>query len=180
MRPLYHGICGAEWSVTKRRTPLTFSSAIAKIGAYLGYDVAGAACGRSDRSVYAWADPKEECLPTLSQAMALERAYRVAGGEGSPIFEAFGHQIDLAIIAQSSERAALADDYATLARECGEAIATGIAVAQAGSGDREVHAALTEAEHVHTAIGSAMRRLKSFLTSGAGPLGGKTGGGPIA
>ncbi|MFA6125056.1 MAG: hypothetical protein WCS75_01420 [Sphingomonas sp.] len=166
--------------MTKRRTPLTFSSAIAKIGAYLGYDVAGAACGRSDRSVYAWADPKEECLPTLGQALALERAYRAAGGEGSPILEAFGHQLDLAVLEQSSERTALAGDYARLARECGEAIATGIAVAQFGSGDREVHAALTEAEHVHTAIGSAIRRLKKFLPNGAGLLGGKTGGVPTA
>ncbi|AOH83638.1 hypothetical protein AWL63_06275 [Sphingomonas panacis] len=164
--------------MTKPVAPLTFPHAIRRVAAVLDYPEIARVVRRSPSLARKWSDPATGKSPSLNQALAIEAAYRAAGGEGSPILEAFGFQLDAMIVEQSACQRALADEIAHFAKECGEAIAVSIAITQPGSiSPSSVHHALVEAEQARSAAGTFIGRLKSFLPRGAGPLGENAGGG---
>jgi hypothetical protein len=162
--------------MTLRRDPVTFQHALTRIAALL--TVAGMArvVRRSERLVHKWMHPHAGAYPTLNQALALDAAFAAAGGDGAPILETYAQQLDNELGRQVASRIALANDLATAAKECGEAIAHGLAVSQPGSGPREAHRALGEAEEARSAMAVVVRRLSSFLPLGAGPRGETMGG----
>lgn len=162
--------------MTKRRQPLTFADALTRIVGHLTYSEAARILGRSERMIYIWTDPDNDVSPSLDQALALEAAYRASGGVGQPILDAYAFQLDIQVVDQTACHRALTNDIATLARECGDAIATGIGITQTGASASAVHHALVEAEQARSAIGTFIGRLKSFLPRGAGPLGENCGG----
>lgn len=162
--------------MTKLRAPLTFPDAVTRIAGVLSFKGAADVARCSVRCVYDWADPDSRSGPRLAQSLALDAAYRNAGGEGSPILEAYAFLLDVRITAAAADHGALSGDLATVARECGEAIASGIAVTQPGAGPSSIHHAMVEAEQARGALGAMLQRLKSFLPRGAG-LPGEFGGG---
>lgn len=164
--------------MTKAVAPLTFHHAIRRIAAVIDYPEIARVVGRSPSLARKWSDPESGKSPSLDQALTIEAAYRAAGGEGSPILEAFAFQLDAVIVEQSASQRALADEIAHFAKECGEAIAVSIAITQPGAvSPSAVHHALVEAEQARSAAGTFIGRLKSFLPRGAGPCGGIAGGG---
>jgi hypothetical protein len=162
--------------MTLARAPLTFPNAITRIAAVLGFDGMAGIIGRSQRLVRKWSHPQARAYPTLAQAVALDAAYAAAGGDGAPLLETYSQLLDMEIGRQAASRIALNASIATAARECGEAVAHGLAVGQPGSGAREVHRAIAEAEQAHTAMAVVVRRLSNFLTGSAG-LPAENGGG---
>jgi hypothetical protein len=162
--------------LTKLRAPLTFPDAVTRIAGVLGFKGAAVVVRRSTRCVYDWADPDTRNSPRLSEGLALDAAYRAAGGEGSPILEAYAFLLDVRVTADSADHGALSGDLATVARECGEAIASSIVVTQPGARPSDIHHALVEAEEARGALGKMMQRLKAILPISAG-LSGETGGG---
>jgi len=164
--------------MTKVVAPLTFPHAIRRVAAVLDYPEIARIVRRSPSLARKWSDPATRKSPSLDQALAIEAAYRAAGGDGSPILEAFGFQLDVMIVEQSACQRELADELAVFAKECGEALAVGIAITQPGAvSPSSVHHALVEAEQARRAAGTFIGRLKSFLPRGAGPLGESAGGG---
>jgi uncharacterized protein YdbL (DUF1318 family) len=75
--------------MTKRVLPLTEADAIAQITAALPGGIAQAAqlVGRDPSTVYRWGNPDTDDSTPVSCAIILERAYREAGGIGSPFGE---------------------------------------------------------------------------------------------
>lgn len=164
--------------MTKSVAPLTFHHAIRRVAAVIDYPEIARVVRRSPSLARKWSDPATRKSPSLDQALAIEAAYRTAGGEGSPILEAFASQLDAVLVERSACQRALADEIAHLAKECGEAIAVGIAITQPGAiSTSSIHHALVEAEQARSAAGAFIGRLKSFLPRGAGPLGESAGGG---
>jgi hypothetical protein len=157
--------------VTKFRTPLTFPDAITRVAGVLTFKGMANLLSRSDRCVRNWSDPETMASPSLAQALTLDAAYRLAGGDGSPILEAYAFQLDAQITELSACTSALAADLGIAARECGEAISSAVAVTQGGASISEVHCALVESEQARSALAQVIERLKSFLSRGAGPRG---------
>ncbi len=150
--------------MTKARAPLTFEQAIALIGGTIGFDVAGAAVDRSDRTVYDWSDPTKPGLPTPIQCVALDRAYIAGGGkEGAPILESYALQVEVALQDSRACTLALAEDIANAARESADAIAASVLVAHPGAAPAAIYRAIAESEDACGTFARVIARLKSFL-----------------
>ncbi len=154
--------------MTKPRTPLTFPDAVTRVAGVLTFAAMAKLLKRSDRCVRNWSDPGTGASPSIVQALALDAAYRLAGGEGSPILEAYASQLDAQLAALTACTSALAGDLGIAARECGEAISSAVAVTQPGASISQVHCALVESEQARSALAQVIERLTSFLSRGAG------------
>lgn len=164
--------------MTKLRTPKTFAEAAALVGGQLGYAEAGKIAGRKARTIYEWANPDSDTAPTLPQALALDGAYRAAGGEGAPFRDAYEFQLGMATERQDACRIALLADVAIAAKEAGEAIAFAIEAARSNASPLAIVRALGEAAQATAALAAMERRLASFLPDDAGSVAGNDGGNP--
>lgn len=162
--------------MTKPRVPLTVPHAVTKVVGLIGAAAAAEAADRSTRMVYNWMDPDSDDAPTVLQAMALDLAYRAAGGDGAPIFELYAELLGEHYAQLAACQMQLADDLAIASKEFGEAAEATIAVVKPNAGPREIHHAMTQVEEAHSAVGTLLRRLKNFLPFGAGPGAAKAGG----
>lgn len=162
--------------MTQARIPLTFAQAMTRVAGQIGYETAAILVRRSERTIYEWARPSTGTAPTIAQAAALDAAHHAAGGEGAPFLEAYQYQLDRALDTALACQRELAAEVASFARESGEAIEAAIAVTQGKHCHKTVYRALGEAEQAQTKMGVLIRRLTSFLTAGAGPSAGITGG----
>lgn len=149
--------------MTKARTPDTFADAMTTVMAVIGAAAAAKAVDRADRTIYEWANPDSETLPTLMQALALDTAYRLAGGEDAPFRDAFIQQLDVAIDQQDACRRALVGDSIDFIREASELHAALFTAAQPGASPRDHHRALVEAQQVDGVLRRIRRRLPNFL-----------------
>ncbi|PZQ56246.1 MAG: hypothetical protein DI555_06430 [Novosphingobium pentaromativorans] len=122
--------------MTKRRAPLTIDAALARIAGQLegGWNaMAESLGGKSPSIVRAWGDPdRREQIP-LCDAIALDVAYREAGGDGAPLFETFAYQLDEAGMFRFADEIALGRLAALVIRECGEASSHLVLSAQPGA-----------------------------------------------
>jgi hypothetical protein len=172
--------------LTLARDPLTFQHALTRIGAVLTTAEMARVVRRSERLVHKWMHPDERAAPTLFQALALDMAYAAAGGDGAPILETYAQQLESELGRQVASTIALSSALAVAAKECGEAIAHGLAASQPGSGPRVAHQAVVQAVEAQSAMAVVVRRLSSlartplraiaFLPLGAGPRGETVGG----
>jgi hypothetical protein len=149
--------------VTKVRTPDTFPDAVTKVIKYLGAGPAGKAVDRCERTLYEWADPASETLPTLLQALALDTAHRLAGGEDAPFCDVFIHQLGIKVERPDACNPALVTDSIEFIREAGELHAALFIAVQPGASPRDHHRALVEAQQVDGVLRRIRRRLPSFL-----------------
>lgn len=134
--------------MTKLRAPLSFGGALARVAGIIPGDYAamGRIAGCSAALVRAWGDPdKRERMP-IEAALAFDLAYREAGGDGAPIFEAYGKRLDAAGLDWFGDQVALGKHAAQLIRECGEAEAAVVLAAQPGSTARDRANAVREIE----------------------------------
>jgi len=162
--------------MTKARTPDTFAYAMIKVMAQIGAAAAAKAVDRAERTIYEWANPDSDTLPTLTQALALDTAHRLAGGEDAPFRDAFSQQLDIEVEQQDACRLALVTDSIELIRETSELHAALFTAAQPGASPRDHHRALVEAQQVDGVLRRIRRRLPNFLrpamSTGPGNAGG--------
>lgn len=121
--------------MTKPRTPLSVEQALQRIAGQCtgGVDAMAAAVGRQPSTIRAWMDPDRSEQVSVDAGIALDLLYRGEGGEGCPLFEAYGAQLDLAE-AQKFMMANRLQDYAVgVIKEGGEAHAAIVAAARPGS-----------------------------------------------
>lgn len=69
----------------KIRQPDSFAGAVNLIAVTIGHDECGKAIGKTDKLIYAMADPDSDSLPNLRQAMELDAAFIAATGEAGPL-----------------------------------------------------------------------------------------------
>lgn len=168
--------------MTKARIPDSFPDAMTKVMATIG----AAECARvatdagpraaAERTIYEWANPDSGTLPSLQQALALDTAHRLAGGEGAPFRDAFSQLLDIEVEQQDACRRQLTADSIDFIREAGELSAALFNAAQPGASPRDHHRALIEAQQVDGVVRRIRRRLPSFLRPAMSSAPGKAGG----
>lgn len=161
--------------MTLPRTPDTSAHAVLRIAGTIGYDNAAHIVGRKAACIRDWTNEATPSCPSFAQAIALDSAYIAAGGETAPLRDAYQAQLDVIVAERTACTRALSAEMATVAREYGDLFAAGLAVCQPGHSPNDVQRALLEADQAEGALAAFKRRLFSFLSTGAGPVG-KAGG----
>ena len=159
--------------MTKLRAPLSVEQALARIAGQLpdGYTTMAQVAGRSPSLVRKWGDPdRDEDIP-LRCAIALDLAYLAAGGQGHPLFDAYGARLELAETATFADRFALLRHAHNVIREGGEAHAAMIAASLPSATQRDRDHALREMAEAFEAMKPAMVALGSPEPHQTGPPG---------
>lgn len=149
--------------MTKVRPPLTFELALAKVAGLLGWSRVAEIAGRTERQVRNWSDPDATGALTLDHALALDVAFRQAGGEGAPLFQCYATRLEVETNAACADAHAQAARVATAAKEAGEAISAQILACRPGASPASRELARRETEE---AIGALTNTLPDL---GAGP-----------
>ncbi|RXD02474.1 hypothetical protein EQZ23_17780 [Sphingomonas sp. UV9] len=162
--------------MTKPRIPDSFPDAMGKVLAQLGRERAAAVVGKSVSTVYEWAKEDTPTLPSLMEALALDTAHRLAGGEDAPFRDAFSHQLDIEVDQQDACRRALISDSVEFIGEAGDLQAALFIAVQPGASPLDLHRALVEVTQVEGVVRRLRRRLPRFLrpamSTGPGNAGG--------
>jgi hypothetical protein len=164
--------------MTRPRIPDTFQDAMGKVIAQIGAGPASMAVGKATSTVYEWGNPQSGTLPSLLEALALDTAHRLAGGEDAPFRDAFSQQLDVKVDQQDACRRELVSDSIDFIREASELHAALFNAAQPGASPRDHHRAMVEAQQVDGVLRRIRRRLPGFLrpftVSAPGNAGGPT------
>ncbi len=142
--------------MTKRRGPLSYDSALARIAGVIGWPAMATATDRAERTVRNWGDPdaKESC--PIECAELLDLAFQAAGGEGAPMFETYGRRLDVARSERFADERQLSIFTSTVAKEAGEAVAALITASLPGACDRDRSAAAQQVEELLIATNSTL------------------------
>lgn len=154
--------------MTKPRDPLSFGAAIKKIADAIGMTTAARVVGRSERTVQHWSETDRPGLPTLDQAIALDKAYIAAGGNHAPIADCFLNQIDGFTANLTACRVELANDVALVSREAGDAINHCIQALLPGATPATIRTAIVETEDVDALLPRLIGRLHALLPGNGG------------
>lgn len=149
--------------MTKVRAPLTFSLAITTAVGLIGWDIAAKITRRSKRAVRYWSESDKASLPTLDQAIALDRAFIAHGGGFAPILESYARQLNVALVGTHACRAGLAHDIARATQEAADAISSSVHVTLPEPSQAEIYHAIKETEEASGAMNRLLTRLKTFL-----------------
>lgn len=107
--------------MTKLREPLSVADAITEIAKTVGWEETANLVGLTVRSIAYWSDPEDPREPKLSQALALDAAYRAATkSDYAPIQAAYAHQLDV-LQAPVGNRDQLREIVGHIIKETGEA-----------------------------------------------------------
>jgi len=168
--------------MTQPRIPDTFPDAMTKIVGLLGVAATIKAVngtGRrrySERTIYEWMNPNSGTLPSLRQALALDVAYQLAGGEDAPFRDAYAQQLGIVVERQDACRRALVADSIDFIREASELHAALFSASQPGASPRDHHRAMSEVQQVDGVLRRIRRRLPNFLRSVTSTGPGRAGG----
>lgn len=147
--------------MTSRRAPISIDAALARIAGQLPRAWAEMAdvTSRSESLVRAWGDPNRREKIPLDCAIALDLAYRAAGGEGAPLFEAYGNLLDEAGMFRFANEITLGRLAAQSIVESAQAHAALVSVAQPGATDRGRAEARREVEEAIAVLHRALPML---------------------
>ncbi len=161
--------------MTIEREPGTFAHAVKAIMDHLGTDgVARFAAhnGWSVNLIEKWSHPTLERWPNVHQALALDTAYIMTGGEGAPMHEAHEAMLTREVGEGFACRRALAATIAEVSEEMGDATAAAIFLTQPGATPHQIKRAIRETEQALSALGRMRRAVRKFLSTGGQVPGG--------
>lgn len=75
--------------MTLPRDPVSFAAALATIEKHLGSDVVRQIARRAQRTIDDWRHPEAPRTPPIETALALDCAWRKAGGVGAPMLDTY-------------------------------------------------------------------------------------------
>ena len=162
--------------MTKFRAPLSFEDGITRIAGLLGWAAAAQVIGQKERCLRNYSDPDTSPAISLADALKLDLAYRLAGGEGAPMFDSYALQIDVAIRQIDVSADELARRTAVAAKEGGEAIASLIAANRPGATAAERAIAAREVREGLDAFRDTLPMLEDSAARLAGGRDPSTGG----
>lgn len=155
--------------MTALRDPDGCGHAIRRIVVQLGsVEAVAAIVGRKVGCISDWASDTRTACPSWAQSIALDAAYRAAGGEGAPLYEAYGKQLDLSVEELTACYKTLATDLAEASREWGEAFGAAVRLTQPGFTPNQALSADIELDEVQTRL-KRLRRLVKRFRPGAVP-----------
>jgi hypothetical protein len=148
--------------MTKLRAPMSIDAALARVAGHLAGSWADMAviADRKEHTVRAWGDPdKPEAIP-LPCAIALDVAYRKAGGIGAPLRDAYDTLLDAAMAEEFGDQIELAHATAHAIREAGEAHSALVEFALPGASDEAGIVAERQTDEALVALQSAAATVK--------------------
>lgn len=157
--------------MTHHRAPLTIDAALARIAGQLtgGWTEMAEVTERSESLVRAWGNPERREQIPLADAVRLDLAYRRAGGDGAPLYETYGCQLEHAGMFQFANEIALGRLAATAIREGGEAHAALVLAAQPGVDNKHHRATLREVDEAIASLQSARLHVAALAGLATGP-----------
>lgn len=141
--------------MTKLRAPMTAYRALSRIADLIGWDGCASVVEKSEWTVRKYADPDTEREISLRDAMRLDLAYRRAGGDGAPLFEAYAARLEIGL--SGAEPDCLITASREAARESSEALDAALHMAAGGGNKRD---ALREVDEAIGAWQSLQTKLK--------------------
>jgi len=82
--------------MTYARAPLTFEAALDMIVARIGQRTALSVVNRARRTVADWSNPHHTASVPIEAALALDGAWRAAGGAGAPLLDTYRRRFEAA------------------------------------------------------------------------------------
>lgn len=147
--------------MTKAREPLSIADAVTEIAKTVGWEETAALVGLTVRSIAYWSDPEDPREPKLSQALALDAAYRVATkSDYAPIQAAYAYQLDV-LQAPVGNREQLRQIVGELVKEAGEAVCA-VLHASDNPDPRAEREAVRELDEAAEVIGRARAAIVPF------------------
>ena len=136
------------------RAPLSLDAALARIAGLIpgSWEKMGELTARKERTVRNWGDPDTSEKIPIDCAIALDLAYREAGGDGAPIFECYAAKLDAAGMTHFADQIALGRHTADVIKEGGDAHAALVRAAQPGATGQDRATALREVEEAIEAL----------------------------
>lgn len=147
--------------VTKRRPALSFHLALTKIAGVLGWDRAAAIVGQAERTVRNWSDPDTSSSITIDAALALDVAYRAAGGDGAPMFQCYSTRLEVDTQEALFSTDAIARAASALAKESGEAVSAAIDASRPGASPLQLARAELEIEEMVAAGTATLAQIRA-------------------
>lgn len=141
--------------MTKPRDPLTYERALTTIAALIGWDIAAATCGVTERTIRKWSEPDLERNISLVDAERLDRAYLERGGDHAPFHRTFTLRLDLDDQIPADAAHVLTEAAKVVAKEGGEAIAAMLDAAGKPHCKGSKRRARKEVREAMAALGSA-------------------------
>jgi hypothetical protein len=157
--------------MTKHRAPLTIDAALARIAGQLpaGWPDMAAFLGRKQSLVRAWGDPERREKIPMADAVQLDVAYRAAGGDGAPLYETYGWQLEEAGMFRFADEIALGRLTATAIREGGEAHAALVLASQPGCDPSHHRQTMRELDEAIASLQSARLHVAARAGLSSGP-----------
>lgn len=75
--------------MTLPRDPISFAAALATIEKHIGSDLVRQIARRAQRTIDDWRHPEAPRTPPIDTALALDCAWRAAGGAGAPMLDTY-------------------------------------------------------------------------------------------
>jgi hypothetical protein len=157
--------------MTKLRPPLSIEQAVLLVAASIGFDEVERIIGRRESTVRSYGDPDRPEQISLRDAIALDRAFAAAGGDGHPFHHVFCHELELPAAATAPNKGAIARLAAIAAKESGEANAALLNAVGPGGTATDIEIARRELEE------SVAAQRNTLAALGAGPGGSVQSGG---
>lgn len=150
--------------MAKVRAPLSTQGALARIAGQLprGWDEMAEIADRATSTCYNWGNPDTPESVPLDCAIRLDLAFQAAGGEGAPLYETYGHQLQLAHVAKFADALQLARRTMVVIREGGQAHEALVAASLPGATDGDRARARREVEEGIVALQSALPLLEAM------------------
>lgn len=148
--------------MTKQRAPLSIDAALARIAGHMpgSWGDMAKAADRSEHTIRAWGDPSKSDAIPLPCAIALDVAFRKAGGVGAPIRDAYDALLDVAMADAFGDEIELARATAHAIKETGDAHHALIIAALPGATDEDLATAERESQEGLAALTSATATVK--------------------
>lgn len=156
--------------MTKLRPPISFEQAMNRVAGILGWDGMAEALGLTESAVRKKGDPDAPGSLTFAEALKLDTAYSLAGGDGFPLHETYALRLKLSVDDGRASSAELVRATARAAREAGEAVEALLAASEPGADAFTRQTAAREGQEAIEALTSAVTKI------GAGPVAAATGG----
>lgn len=150
--------------MTKTRPPLSFELALTRVAGLIGWTAVAEILVVEERTARNWSDP--DTRPTagqsigLDQGVALDVAYRAAGGDGAPMQQCFALQVETGLADACPGSVGLSRSIARAAREFGEAFHALVFAAAPGASDGSHELARRETEEAIDALTCTLPNLR--------------------
>ena len=156
--------------MTKPRAPFSFENALTRIAGLIDWPAMMEAISTEGRAVARrtlidWSDPDNDRCCTVHDAIALDIAYRAAGGDGAPMFETYASLLELAHAERFVDQVELARRTCKVIKEVSEAEAALVQATMPGATAAHRAEALRQVEEGMAALSSTV----PLLTKGEPP-----------